>query len=105
MCDTIDMNSLAEGEECAICMEEMAVGKCYRLDANLHSQGFYLKLIAAYHADILSVLDVSNDWATVSIRYLTTRPGQPNVLIAAKSVRAKSVKSSHILRYNNGTYF
>ncbi|KAG8218643.1 hypothetical protein J3R82DRAFT_4307 [Butyriboletus roseoflavus] len=31
MCDTIDMNTLAEGEECAICMEEMAVGKCYSL--------------------------------------------------------------------------
>jgi len=31
MCDTIDMNTLAEGEECAICMEEMAVDKCYSL--------------------------------------------------------------------------
>ncbi|KAF8450528.1 hypothetical protein L210DRAFT_3520721 [Boletus edulis BED1] len=31
MCDTIDMNTLAEGEECAVCMEEMAVEKCYSL--------------------------------------------------------------------------
>ncbi|KAF8138469.1 hypothetical protein EV363DRAFT_1314007 [Boletus edulis] len=31
MCDTIDMNTLAEGEECAVCMEEMVVEKCYSL--------------------------------------------------------------------------
>lgn len=38
MCDTIDMNTLAEGEECAICFEEMAAEKCYRSGASLHIQ-------------------------------------------------------------------
>ncbi|KAF8557011.1 hypothetical protein OG21DRAFT_1495102 [Imleria badia] len=31
MCETIDMNTLAEEEECAVCMEEMKVGNCYSL--------------------------------------------------------------------------
>ncbi|KAN0097456.1 hypothetical protein V8E55_001902 [Tylopilus felleus] len=31
MCDTIDMNTLGEGEECAVCMEEMEEKKCYSL--------------------------------------------------------------------------
>lgn len=30
MCETIDMNTLAEQEECAVCMEEMKVKNCYR---------------------------------------------------------------------------
>jgi hypothetical protein len=30
MSDLMDMNTLAEGEECAICMEKMDVDKCYR---------------------------------------------------------------------------
>lgn len=38
LCDTIDMNTLAEGEECAICMEEMAVGECYRSGASLRNK-------------------------------------------------------------------
>ena len=92
MCDTIDMNTLAEGEECAICMEEMAVEKCYRSGASLHIQGFYLSLNSAYHADILSVLNVSNGWATVPMRCSTIRQCQSNVLIAEKSIRAESVK-------------
>lgn len=92
MCDTIDMNTLAEGEECAICMEEMAVGKCYRSDAYPHTQDFYLNLNSASHVDILSVLNVSNDWGTVQIRYSIIKQSQSNVLIAAKSLRAKSVK-------------
>lgn len=65
MCDTIDMNTLAEAEECAICMEGMAVGKCYRSDADLHTQGFYLNLNSVSHANI--VLNVSSHWATVPI--------------------------------------
>ncbi|KAF9247351.1 hypothetical protein BU15DRAFT_58188 [Melanogaster broomeanus] len=31
MSDLMDMNTLAEGEECAICMENMEVSKCYSL--------------------------------------------------------------------------
>jgi len=31
MSDLMDMNTLAEGEECAICMEKMDVDKCYSL--------------------------------------------------------------------------
>lgn len=104
MCDTIDMNTLAEGEECVICMEEMAVEKCYRSDTNLHTQGCHLNLNSASYADILSALNVSDDWATILIQFLTTKQGQSNALIAAKSVHGGSVKLSHILRYNNGTY-
>ena len=43
MCDTIDMNTLGEGEECAVCMEEMEEKKCYRSGASLFARRFYLK--------------------------------------------------------------
>ena len=86
------MNTLAEAEECAICMEEMTVGMCYRSDTNLCTQGFYLNVVLACHASILFVLDVSNDWATVPLCHLTLRQGQSNALIAAKFAHAMSVK-------------